>query len=359
MSMGNGMIDQDLYTAICQAKIKNSIFLTSLILLKDPDKNIDVLQHTFIAACSYIGSFISVHNIKLWLNVVQNLAEFIENDQIIIKDVYVLISKMCLLCDIYIKNPTIKAGTINIKILREKIIDMFNNEKFKLSSSGMSKFEGIIPPTESPSYALSQQIITGYVHIFKQLAEVSSDDKDKISDIANKLRNSFDYVIRKKYTFETKFYESDSDAVWFLWGIISLLFTHSELDILYELFSFGYNKKTKANRIGFLWGASVVMVYLTKKDVARHWNQAALHVLQKIEEVSLILYNDIRKQLIQSGEIQSCVQNKSINGIDYIFDYKPNIVESASNTNGHQQTLSQTPSEDETKHIRCKNKYMT
>lgn len=346
--------EQELFTAICQAKIKDSLFIASKILLKDPDKNLDTLQNTFIAVCSYIGSFISVYNIRLWLNVVENVVEFIENDKIMIKDMYVLVCKMCLLCDIYIKNPSVKTGTISLKILREKIIDIFDADKFKLSTNGMSKFEGIIPPPDSPSYALAQQIITGYVHIFKVLGEMSPDNKDKISDTANKIRNSFDYIIRKKYTFETKFYESDSDAVWFLWGIISLLFNNAELDILYQLFCFGYNKKNRNNRIGMLWGSSITMVYLTKKDVARNWNQDEIKAIKKIEDVALTLYNDIRKELIQTGDVPVMTKNRMVNGIDYIFEYKPNIDTSIPAIVKENKQV-----DDEKKYIKCRKHYMT
>lgn len=317
------MIDKELYTYICHAKIKDSICLASKILLKDTGKNFDILQDTFIAVVSYIGTFINLINIKLWLNCIENLVDVIDNDKIVIKDIYVVIAKLCLLCDIYIKNPTIKTGAISVKILREKIIDMFSDDSFKLTMNGMSKFEGIIPPTDSPSYNLAQQIITGYVHSLKKVNELSSDDKDKISDIAAKMKNSFDYIIRKKYTFETKFYESDNDAVWFLWGIVSLLFNDTELDLLYQLFCFDYNKKNKNHRVGILCGTSLVMVYLTKKDVARNWNQSEVRAIQKIEEVSLILYNDIRKELKETGQIEVTETKTGMNGIDYIATYKP------------------------------------
>jgi len=355
------MIDQELHNAISQAKIKESIILASKILLKDPgcDKNVDTLQDTFISVISYIASFISVMNIRLWLNVIQDVIEFIDNEKIVIKDVYIIIAKLCLLCDIYIKNPSVKTGTLGIKIIREKIIDMFENDKFKLTMNGMSKFEGIIPPSDSPSYALASQIITGYVHILKQLAELSSDDKDKISDIANKIRHSFDYIIRKKYTFETKFYESDSDAVWFLWGVVSLLFDDPQLDALYQLFCFGYSKKIKTQRVGLLWGASLVMVYLTKKDVARNWNTTEINAIQKVEEVSIPLYNDIKRELIQSGEVYEApsINNKAFDGIEYISSFRPNI---------HEKPLQSTcvsesnpDNENTTKYIKCKRNYMS
>ena len=111
--------------------------------------------------------------------------------------------------------------------------------------------------------------------------------------------------------------------MWFLWGIISLLFNDSELDMLYQLYCFEYHKKHKNHRIGILWGASLVMIYLKKKDIARNWNQSEIRAIQKIEEVSLTLYNEIRKELRNSGEIIVAEAKSGLNGIDYISTYKP------------------------------------
>jgi len=352
------MINQELYNTLCRAKIKESLFLVSKLILQDLDKNIEVLQNTFIAICSYIGSYISLTDIRLLLDTINDVIAFIEDEEITIKNVYILVAKLCLLCDIYIKTPITKTGTINIKIVRDKIIDMFENESFKLSSSGITKFEGILPPIDNPTYILATQVITGYVYILKQLESIPSTDSNKLSDIANKIRNSFDYIIRKRYTFETKFYESDNDAVWFLWGILSLLYTNSEMDYLYQLFNYGYAKKHKNHRIGLLWAAAITMVYIAKKDVARNWNTAEVKAIKKIEEVSLILYNDIKRELIKNNEIpeqQTQEKNTNIDGMEYISSFRPVIQEKgvvASSTTNSETT------QREIKSIRCKRDYM-
>ncbi len=315
-------MNDELYNSICKAKIEESIFLVTKILLKDIDKNIDIIINTFIAVCSYIASFITIFDIKLWIDVINNLISFINDENVVIKDIYVLITKMCILCDIYIKNPVIKTGTINIKVLRTKIIDMFENDKFKLSTNGTTKFEGLLPPPDSEAYNLSIQIITGVVYIIKQIE--SLQDYNLINDLANKLRQSFDYIIRKKYTFETKFYESDNDAVWFLWGIVSILSNENDLDMIYQLFNYEYTKKNKSYRVGFLWGAALLVVYFKKKNISREWNTKELKVIQKIDEISLILYNDIKKQLVKNCEIEiQKPENSTVDGIDYISQYKP------------------------------------
>jgi hypothetical protein len=315
------MNHQELYNSLTNAKIKESIYISTKLVLKepgDPDKTFDILVNTFVSVASYIGSYISIYEIRLWLDVCEELIELIENPKIIMKNIYITITKLCILCDIYIKNPIAKVGVMNVKLLRSKVIDMFDGINFKLTDAGMSRFEGIFPPCDSPTYALAKQIITGYVFVIKELDNLSSDDD--ISDVANKIRKSFDYIIRKKYEFETKFYANDCDAVWFLWGLICLLYQDRELDVLYQLFNIGYNNKKKQQRVGLLWGAALVMVYIKKKDMARCWNTKEVRVIKKIDEVSMQLYRDIKKELISTGYIQPEEKtNKSIDGLEYIL----------------------------------------
>lgn len=346
-------MNQDLYENLCNAKIKESIFLCTKLILKDVqdfDKTFEIIVNTFASTLSYIASFIAVYEVRIWLNACDELIALIESEKIVMKDVYRLICKMCILCDIYLKNPVSKTGIINVKLLRPKVIDMFVGHNFKLTDIGMSKFEGILPPADSPSYSLALQIITGYVFAIKDIDNLSVDnDADKISDLANKIRKSVDYIIRKKYAFETKFYETDSDAVWFLWGLISMLYQDRELDILYQLFNVGYNKKSKNGRVGFLWGAALSMVYIKKRDICRNWNQKEIQVIKKVEEISLKLYNNIKKELISSNEIQEDL-NKPVNidGLEYILGIRHQVSETVQNE------IPANPSNDDIKLIKYK-----
>jgi hypothetical protein len=117
----------ELYESICNAKIKESIYLVTKLILKDKDtdKSVAIVINTFIAVCSYIGSFISIYDIQLFVNVCYDIKDFIDNDKILIKDVYIIICKLSIICDIYVKHPITKTGTTNVKLLRPKIIDMF------------------------------------------------------------------------------------------------------------------------------------------------------------------------------------------------------------------------------------------
>lgn len=319
-------VSTELYEMLRNAKMEQCIFLATELLLDNPEKNIDIVQNTLIHSCSYIGSFVTIFDIRMWLDVIGNLMNVIDSDRLLIQSVYVLITKVCILCDTYLKRPRIRAGTLNIRLLRPKIIDLFSTDSVKLSSVGIAKFEGILPPADSPSYQLSIQIITGLVSALKALDSVSNEDA--ISDVAEKQRQSFDYITRKRYQIETTFYDSDNDCVWFMWGLICMLYHDKELDILYRLFVFGYSKRIKQQRIGLLWGSAVVMVYLKKRSLSREWNKKELAMIEKIDEVGLHVFNDIKRQISQSRDIpkrdaDEVSREGPKNGIDFLNEYVP------------------------------------
>ena len=194
------MYNIELYESITKGDIQNSIYITATILLTDKI-SIEVFENTLIAICSYIGSFINIYDVKKWLDIINGTKNIIEDDNINIKYIFVILTKMCILCDIYIKNPIAKSGIINLKSLRTKIIDVFICEDNKLSNSGIIKFDGIIPPHDSDTYNISLQIISGVIKLIKLTDDVSCDDGDYLQEISNKLRNCFDYISRKTYTF--------------------------------------------------------------------------------------------------------------------------------------------------------------
>lgn len=351
--------NQELYDNICKADIQNSLSIATKLILKDPQKSFISLQNIFINVCAYIGAFVTIYEIRMWIDVIESVMSFIDDEQVVIKNLYVLIAKMCILCLNYNKKPSIKTGVLSVKLIREKVIDMFADDNFKLTQSGISKFEGIIPPHDSPSYQLSIQIITGYVNILKKVSDMSVDsDADKLFDISQKIRHSFDYVTRKKYTFETTFYENDNDAVWFLWGLISLLYDDNEIDIVYKLYTFDFKKTMKKNRIGLLWGAAVVMVYLNKKDIARNWNREEVMMITKIYDLSMDLYKDIKKEFKEEEELQTENSNDyhdglggtpgtfvygANRGLDYITKYRPTIDHSSSSRQEENPTNDERP----------------
>ena len=152
------MYNTELYNNIYKGKIQESIYqVTTLILDNKNERNIELIENTFIAICSYIGTFISLYDIRLWIDAVEEVNLFINDDKIIIKNIYILITKLCIVCDIYIKNPISKSGILSVTKLREKIIDLFyTSDKNKLQYIYINQFENVLPPINSESYDLAK-----------------------------------------------------------------------------------------------------------------------------------------------------------------------------------------------------------
>lgn len=319
------MYNIDLYTKICNGNIHESLIIVTELILIDNQRNINILENTLISICSYIGSYINIYDIKLWLDIVNNTFLFIQNEKIEIKNIYILITKMCIICDIYLKNPITKTGNINLKLLREKILDVFDLDT-KLSINGLTKFELVLPPIDSDSYKLSLQIISGFLKIFKTIDELSLDDANKIVDLSNKLRNCFDYIIRKKYTFETKYNLNDNDCIWFLWGIIYILYNEDYIKNIFNLFIYNYTKKIKNERIGLLWGCAISIIYTHKKNIARNYNNKENILIEKIEDSSMLLYKEIKNKLNLNINDKKNIKEDIIDicdGLEYMFKFIP------------------------------------
>lgn len=323
------MYNIKLYDLILSGNITDSIHYTTEILLSN-NSSIELFNNTIIFVISYIGSYISIFDISKWHNVINDTKNIINDDNIVIKNIYILIAKLCILCNIYNKNPITKTGVINLKLLRTKIISNFENNKTKVSQNGLNTFENIIPPLDSDAYNISIAIINGLINIINETNDISFEDGDKLNDISNKLRNCFDYIIRKKYNIETKFYRSDNNVIWFLWGFISILYNEDFIDNTYWLFNYNSKKKYN-NKFGLLWGCAISLIYSHKKNISTGWNTKEQDAINKIDELSIQLFNKIKKDLISENEDEYDIKekyekvNNNLDGIDYISNYKPTV----------------------------------
>lgn len=328
-----------LFDNIIIGNIENSLQETCKILYEN--KNIEILEDTLIAVCSYIGSFINIYNVTKYNDILLCTKQIIENDNINITDFLLLITKMCILCDIYNKNPIVKAGILPALKLREKIIDIFN-DNMKLSSNGLNRFEAIIPPSDSDSYLLSMKIISSLVLFIKTVDNISIDETIKIQTIAEKLRNCFDYIIKKNYKFEIKITD-DLDNIWFLWGFISILYNEQYIADAYWLFNYNYKKNKKKYRCGIIYGTAINMIYTHKKNISSYWNKNEQIIIDKIKEVSIQMYNEyIKNNAIKSinnyDSDEDYNKTNQMNGLDYLFSYKPKIINNQQNNNNNNNT---------------------
>jgi hypothetical protein len=320
-------MDNELFTSICNGDIQNSIMLTTKIIFLY--ETIDILENVYINICAYIGSFISLYDISKLIDIYSSLKNIIENEKLVIKDIYVIISKMCILCDIYNKHPNAKCGNMSIKVLKDKVSAQFNNNDLKLSHNGMMRFDGILPPHDHENYVFANKIIAIVIKTIKSTDDISIDDGDTLVDIANKLRHIIDYILRTKYTFETKFYSSDNDNSWFLWGVFSVLYKNEIFNDAFWLYNYEYKKKYRSKRIGILWSLPIISIYTHKPDISKGWSSKESNVIAKIEEISINLYNELRRKIIKENPEKFDKKNKEevdkYEGLKYIINFVPVI----------------------------------
>lgn len=325
------MDNNSLYSNIYKGKIKESIYQVTKLVIEDTNgKNIEFIENTFISICAYIGTYISIVDVRLWIDVLEETYEFIKSDKVVIKKIYILLTKLCVVCDIYIKNPISKSGVLTIQKLREKIIDIFNNSDKNINYETITKFDDVLPPNNSETYDLAKLIISGVTNILKVCNDISYDEVDNLVTMSNKLRDIFDYLSRKTYKFETKFYHSDNDSIWFLWGVIRILCKEDIGMVAFELFMYNYTKKLKTERLGLLWGMTIALIYLSKKNVARVWNEEEIILIKKVNEVGMDMFKHIKKELnVDSKETEYESNNiptyNNNDGLSVLMNYVPII----------------------------------
>lgn len=321
----------DLFTSISSGNVNNSLLLsTKYILLND---SLDIFENILIDIASYIGTFINLYDISKLLDIFTSIKKFIENEKIIIKDVYILITKMCIVCDIYNKNSISRCGTMSMKTLKEKISFIFSREDMKLSSNGIIRFDGVLPPHDDENYRIALKIITILIKTIKSSDDIPIENADRLNDIAIKLKNIFDFIFRSKYKFETKFYSQDNDNVWFIWGVLSILYKEQFIDSAFWLFNYNFKKSYRKKRLGIILSMGCAVIFSHKKDISNGWNDKEVNVINKIDDISLKLYNEIRNKIAKEYPevFKSDRKSSEKDGLDLILEYVPLI--SSHNTN--------------------------
>jgi len=287
------MYNKELFDFIAKGNIEKSLYATCIFLIENA--KIEILEETLISICAYIGTFITIRDISKLNDIIIITKKLIDSEKVSTSDYLILITKMCILCNIYNIRPVSKTGILPIGKLREKILDVFS-EDAKLSTNGIMKFEEIIPPTDSDAYLLSLKIISSFIRITNVINTIPNDNN--IDLLAVRFKNCFDYIIRKKYAIETKLNPNECDPIYFLWGFIEILFQHEWfIHTYYWLFSYNYKKTLKTQRLGLIFAASIAIVYSFKRHISIDWTQNEINVIYKTKEISIDLMKQVRTDL--------------------------------------------------------------
>jgi len=331
------MYNKELFDYISRGNIEKSLYATCIFLIEN--SKIEVLEETLIYICSHIGTFIQIRDISKLNDIIISTRNIIENDNITVSDYLILITQMCILCNTYNSSLVSKTGILPLSKLREKIIDVFNYDG-KLSTNGIMKFEMIIPPPDSDAYLLSLKIISSFIRIIRVIEDIESDNKDGIDLLSIKFKNCFDYIIRKRYSIQTKLNSNECDPIYFLWGFIEILFQHENIiHSYYWLFCNNYKKSLKPQRIGLIYGCSIAIIHNYKKSISNNWNQNELNVIHKTKEISIELIKQVRTDLKSKNLLikvpleknkekdKEIIKDKTINldGINYLENFIPKI----------------------------------
>jgi hypothetical protein len=191
------------------------------------------------------------------------------------------------------------------------------------------RFDGILPPHDHENYGLAIKIVAIIIKTIKSTDDISVDDGDTLMNTANKLRYIIEYILRTKYRFETKFYSTDDDNAWFLWGVFSILYKNEVFNDAFFLYNYEYKKKYRTKRIGILWSLPIISIYIHKCDISKGWNSKESMVISKIEEISINLYNELRRKIIKENPDKFEKRNKEevdkYDGLKYILNFVPVI----------------------------------
>jgi hypothetical protein len=324
------MYNKELFEFISNGNIEKSLYNTCIFLVEN--SKIEILEDTLIYTCNYISSFVTIYNIAKFNDVIASTIAVINNNTINVIDYLRLISKMCILCDIYLKNPTTKSGTLPIPQLRQKIIHIFSNE-IKLNPAGLAKFNSVMPPADSDMHDLVLKIITSFVNLFKIVESVNNPDD--VYNISILLRDAFDYIIRKKYVIQTKFNLNEHDPIFFLWGFINSLFNHDHFIMnyykLYCINNPSNNKTIRNQRTSLVHACAVAIIYNYKKSFYSSWNCSENLIIDKIGDVAINLFMQVKKEVGVEEEKTTETkkefehQEHKMDGLTYIFDYIPKM----------------------------------
>ena len=275
------MVKEDLFSSICNGDIQNSILLSTNILYID--SSFEKLEIIYIDVCSYIGTFIYITDISKLIDIYENIVILINAEKVLIKNIYSIVTKLCILCDIYNKHPVSKCGNMSISVLKNKILPILNDNNMKLSQNGIMRFDGVLPPHNHENYNSALQIIAILIKTIKSTDDISNENSDKLILISNNLRLVIDYILRKKLKFETKFYSTDDDISWFIWGVFSILYKEKILDDVFNIYNHEFKKKYKTSRQGIIHSLGLICIYIHKKDVSTGWTQKEQNVINKID----------------------------------------------------------------------------
>lgn len=282
-----------LYQAIFEHDVEHILYETG-VLLKRGDT--DVVEDTWIRVLCSIAEHIVVTEAKLLLELLQSLDALLMQNQMMIRDSFLMSVKLSYLLKRVKRHARAKPS---IQKLRDKIKLLFP-EKAALSPDGLVTFASVLPPSEKEEeYQFAQRIIAG-------LSKLWTEGKQEDS------RNCLEYLSRKKLSVL-----DETDMIDFLWGVIAIFFKGEQnVATTFRIYNWNETKKTRKERLGLLWGIFYWVQSCRENVATAWWMDEELQILQKIADKHKDLWDQLQEE-------ETPQKNKDIKGVDVMQNFEP------------------------------------
>ena len=278
----------ELYGILKQHKLQEAIHLTGKLIY---DKNIDIVQKTWIRCIASIGEYTNVCFSK-WQDTCDDIAAFITVEQFDIKDAFKITTKLCIL----FQNGTqyIVVPKLTIPLLRAKTIGFFAEDN-KLSDAGIKLFQSILPnPINEREFCL--KLISGLVRLWNGKKGVA-------------FRDAIEYLCRKDYVIESLHSETDCVIATFIWDFLKIL--QPELTTpLYAIYKTGYKKKDKLWRNNLLYGIhNFLIVEYSNVLWSERENTAIKHAIDMSSEFWSYIISEMKEDVVVVPDKMAIFEN--------------------------------------------------
>ncbi len=118
-----------------------------------------------------------------------------------------------------------------------------------------------------------------------------------------------------------------------MWGVLSILYNEAFIADAFWLYNYNFKKTFKKKRQGILISMGCAVIHSHKKDISIGWNKNELNVINKIDDIALKLYNEIRQKITKENP-EAFQEERRVNendGLDVISVYVPLLNESYGN----------------------------
>jgi hypothetical protein len=321
--------------ALRERKSEQALFETCTYL---SSSNTDALEDEWIAVLAEIGmsgagGVASAGTKDLWTQCIYDVKALIDSDAIDVTDALICTTKLYLL---YIRTAT--PISASLAQLRARVLEHFPAGT-RLSYKGVMLYDQIIPDEASAGAELHEfahRILSGFIKLFHNHSPLTA--------------SAVEFIARKKIVIPCKRVwpapnpqeAAKGDPVWFVWGAVLLYFPNDFfVQVAWSLYSKGWKKKDKMERLGLLVGTAACVTYDPHLDASLRasdmidtgssgWTSSEAAVIENISQLAPDLWaSHSPPPKISTASAPSLPSNAAqINPADVLEEFVPLRIES-------------------------------